>query len=219
MHCCPNSLDACSRETPGIFKTFVTFLGSKKTPAQLNQRSSAGADYDTYYPAKLQHREKLPCCRATEAGPWYKERAYALWMCMLQDDDFPLVHDAYLKFAQLNNLDLSQFSAILVDETQDMTEAQLDAFILKQAHADCFVVGDMAQSLYAWRFAAPKELASLPQPEPTPGKWWYTLGGAVEKQACPPACPHRLRLREHSRCTSAPDRGLRAGRCEIMLLV
>ena len=40
-----------------------------------------------------------------------------------------LVHDAYLKWAQVHGLDLSEFSAVLLDEAQDCTDCQLDAFV------------------------------------------------------------------------------------------
>ena len=168
--------------THWIFKTFLQFLGSKKPLAKL-QGGHPDYDYETYYPAKMQHKEKLPCCRNQKPGNWYKERAYELWTRMRNDPDFPITHDVYLKWAQLErNLNLSRFTAILVDEAQDMSEAQLDAFVGQQAHADCFVVGDMAQSLYSWRYASPQQLASLPVPDKLQGKWFYTLGGLIHQQ-------------------------------------
>ena len=40
---------------------------------------------------------------------------------------------------------------------------------------------DVAQALYSWRLAAPKELASLGTPK-SHGKWFYTLAGQLQEK-------------------------------------
>ena len=167
-----------------IFKTFVNWLASDVDEATL-RRPPGTFDKITYYPAKKDHREKLPKCRTPNADGWYMQRARELWRLMVDEAGFPLVHDAYLKWAQLHGADMRGFSALLLDEAQDLTECQLNLFVTQQSHADIFVVGDMAQALYAWRLAAPKQLASLGEPKSF-GAWFYTLAGQLQVPWDPP---------------------------------
>merc|ERR1719356_1675857 len=166
-----------------IFKTFTRWLASKEGESTLLLRPSKYRDL-TYYPAKLNHNTKLPDCSPDEPGDWYLKRAHELWQMMLSGQ-IPLVHDAYLKWAQLRGLDLDEFTAILLDEAQDCTECQLDAFVTQVRHADVFIVGDMAQALYSWRLAAPQQLASLNEPQ-SRGKWYFTLHGQLAAKQQPP---------------------------------
>jgi len=166
-----------------IFKTLVSWLASKHDEARL-QQPPAQFDDITYYPAKIGHKEKLPHCRSSEPGDWYLKQAYRAWRMML-DGQLPLVHDAYVKWAQLRGMELSEFSAILLDEAQDCTDCQLDAFVLQPSHADIFVVGDMAQALYSWRHAKPAQLASLFEPQ-SYGRWYYTLHGQLKNTGTHP---------------------------------
>ena len=71
----PEEHKTCKREaklvTMWIFKTFLQWLGSKKTAADLQQPAN-GCDYDTYYPARLGHdKGKLSRCRRGP-GNFYK---------------------------------------------------------------------------------------------------------------------------------------------------
>ena len=63
----------------------------------------------------------------------------------------PLVHDAYLKFYQLQKPSLSQYDTILVDEAQDISRAMLDVFLSQSC--TIILVGDEHQSIYAFRHA------------------------------------------------------------------
>ena len=165
-----------------IFKTLVNWLASKHSDTELQQTPGSFDDI-TYYPAKMGHKEKLPNCRHTEVGGWYRKQAYRVWQMML-DGEMPLLHDAYLKWAQIRGMDLGEFSAVLLDEAQDCTDCQLDAFVVQPSHADIFVVGDMAQALYSWRHAKPAQLASLSEPE-SRGRWFYTLHGRLSNVGKP----------------------------------
>lgn len=180
-----------------IFKTLLNFLSSKETEAQLAAPPSTGPgafDGLTYFQARTYHRQRLPRCPRPEAGGWYRQRAHELWRRMCAEPAFPLVHDAYLKFAQLHGLALTGFTAILIDEAQDLTSCQLDLFVRQQTHADIFVVGDMAQSLYSWRLAAPRELASLVRFRTrTPlSSRLCSLRPALASRACRRACRRRM---------------------------
>jgi superfamily I DNA/RNA helicase len=109
--------------------------------------------------------------------------AHEVWQRMLTDRTFPLVHDAYLKWAQVRGaLDLSEITAVLVDEAQDFTNCQWDAFVRQlQRTTAVFLVGDMAQALYSWRSAKPAQLASLSQPKSNAG-WPHTLRERLDSQ-------------------------------------
>ena len=55
---------------------------------------------------------------------------------------------------------------ILIDEAQDLSASQQQTFIVQQAHADVFLVGDLVQCLYTWRGARSKQLVRLSEPPP-----------------------------------------------------
>jgi len=147
-----DDLRTCRLVTYWIFKSFVRFLHTWTT----------AFDHVTYYPAVIEHA-KLQRCRSPTPDNFYCDRVRELWTYLATSEDaqVPIVHDVWLKWVQVHGLDLSAFSAVLLDEAQDLTECQLDAFVCQQRHADVFVVGDIAQSLYSWRGAASRHLASL----------------------------------------------------------
>jgi superfamily I DNA/RNA helicase len=177
-----------------IFKSFVNWLASRRTEQELQklktdvERNPRAFDSITYFPAKKGHREKLPQSSPSGPGSWYLERVHELWQRMCNDPTCKIVHDCYLKWAQLKGCRLENFSALLLDEAQDLNECQLDLFVVQPAsHADIYIVGDMAQALYAWRHAAPKELASLGRKKPglhsnEDRRWFYTLHGQLSKK-------------------------------------
>lgn len=64
-----------------------------------------------------------------------------------------VTHDAYVKYAQLQNMRIPNFSCILFDESQDASACQLDLFVTQQVSnptdgvkKNVFVVGDSVQS-------------------------------------------------------------------------
>ena len=90
-----------------IFKSFVNWLASKLTEQELQQlvlsvgRSPHAFDAITYYPAKIGHSEKIPKSPNGGPGSWYLRRVTELWHRMCNDPTSKLVHDAYLKWAQV----------------------------------------------------------------------------------------------------------------------
>jgi hypothetical protein len=69
--------------------------------------------------------------------------------------------DSVLYFAQLNRLQIVS-TALLVDESQDLTACQIDWFSQQQDHGtQLFFVGDAAQSIYSFRGARSKLLIML----------------------------------------------------------
>eukprot|EP00899_Mesostigma_viride_P017113 jgi/Mesvir1/25402/Mv01439-RA.1 len=105
-----------------IFKTLAKWYNSKGTPEAL---TSPRPDY-TYYPAKLKHGEisKVPY------GDFYVRMAAKVWELM-KKGAIPITPDCYLKQAQLAGLSLP-WDVILLDESQDMSECMLSAFVLQQ---------------------------------------------------------------------------------------
>ena len=96
-----------------IFKTLTYWLSSREPEEALTKRYVEN-EYDdiTYYPAKLSHRKKLPKCPQDKPRDWYLKRAHDLWQLMLTEHAFPLLHGAYLKWAQVRVADFSGFSAL-----------------------------------------------------------------------------------------------------------
>ena len=123
----------------------------------------------TYYPCvknwtgeggeEGRRRQRLPGCFP---GTFYTACAVKLWHAMMAERLF-VTHDAYLKYAQLSKHPFGWFDALLLDESQDLTECQVELLVVNQPQADIFVVGDAVQSLYSWRGAAPKQLRQLRQ--------------------------------------------------------
>ena len=74
-----------------------------------------------------------------------------------------VTHDAYVKYAEGAKTQFTRFSNILLDESQGLTESQVQVFVANQPHADVYIVGDAVQSLYSWRGARPKQLRTLAQ--------------------------------------------------------
>ena len=107
-----------------IFKSFVNWLASRLTEHELQQlktnvaKNSKTFDSITYYPAKKEHAKKLPNSRSGP-GSWYIERVQELWRRMCDDPTSKIVHDCYLKWAQVKGCRLDLYSALLLDEAQD----------------------------------------------------------------------------------------------------
>jgi ATP-dependent exoDNAse (exonuclease V) beta subunit len=90
----------------------------------------------------------------------------------------PIPHDAYVKYAQLRNMQIPNFSCTLFDETQDASACQLDLFVTQQVsnppdgiENSVFVVADTVQlyrksyiSIYTFRGARSKIIQTLAYP-------------------------------------------------------
>lgn len=59
-------------------------------------------------------------------------------------------HDTYLKLFQLSEPDLSEYEIIYLDESQDSNDCVID-IVQRQENSKIILVGDDAQTLYAWR--------------------------------------------------------------------
>jgi len=143
----------------------VQKAGGEETLGPNNIDPSTRIGRLTYYPAVKNHvgphdgkrRQRLP---GTFPGTFYTAQALQLWRKMMQGRLF-VVHDAYLKYVQISRQAFGWFDSILLDESQDLTESQIELLLVQQPHADVFVVGDAVQSLYSWRGARPKQLRKL----------------------------------------------------------
>ena len=60
---------------------------------------------------------------------------------------------AYM-FAQLTKERFGNFDSILLDESQDLTECQVELFVVNQTQADIYIVGDAVQSDHVRRYVA-----------------------------------------------------------------
>ena len=69
----------------------------------------------------------------------------------LLEGEMPLLHDAYLKWAQIRGMDLGEFSAVLLDEAQDTSDSQFAMLQLlaPRDHVSVTAVGDADQVIYA----------------------------------------------------------------------
>ncbi|MEU8195333.1 UvrD-helicase domain-containing protein [Microbispora amethystogenes] len=64
----------------------------------------------------------------------------------------PFTHDCYLKMWTLSDPQLTQYDFVMLDEAQD-SNPPVAAMVQAQKHAQKILVGDSAQSIYAWRGA------------------------------------------------------------------
>lgn len=84
-----------------------------------------------------------------------------LWNKILNDDQFPFPHSAYLKLFQLEQPKIC-FDNLLVDEAQDTTDCMID-IIVRQRDSRRLLIGDSFQQIYSWNGAVDslKKLAHL----------------------------------------------------------
>ncbi|KAI8622566.1 P-loop containing nucleoside triphosphate hydrolase protein [Chytriomyces sp. MP71] len=141
-----------------VFKTLEFWYRSVQSRDKLTQ-----SDFWTYFPAKLRHKNGWNFSHEK----FYVNLAGEIWDGMWSGS-FPINHDAYLKYAQLGNINIPDYiTTVLMDESQDSSACQLDLFVtqrvLGQPHnrKNVFIVGDAAQSIYYFRGARPKELAQI----------------------------------------------------------
>lgn len=82
------------------------------------------------------------------------EQAERIWLRMCDvNDSFDACHDLYVKRYQMQPEDLSQrFSAILIDEAQDVTPV-LEDIVLSQRNCRIIACGDSKQAVYGFRNA------------------------------------------------------------------
>ena len=154
-----------------IAKTMVTFL-------QTRQYENDEKAFDMYYPAKLYYEDKgqdkgqkrLEDKTLEQAASFYHDCAKRLWDELRVDPQTrksrsgEYMHDVIQKQAQLDSCAVHDCRAILVDESQDLTECQI-AWITSQrgskkddTRRQVFIVGDMAQTIYSFRGAKSKNL-------------------------------------------------------------
>ena len=164
-----------------IYKTFLNFLskkGGKDKLGPTNLRDD-GVGKLTYYPVVVNSEraeggteqegggrnekkgKKLRLGAAgKKPGTFYTSQALRLWELQIERRQF-LGHDCYMKYAEVTRFLLQHYDSILLDESQDLTESQVETFVVQQPHADVYIVGDAVQSLYSWRGAIPGQLRDL----------------------------------------------------------
>ncbi|KAJ3356919.1 hypothetical protein HDU91_005475 [Kappamyces sp. JEL0680] len=137
-----------------IFKTLEAWYRSK------DELDALKNDFYTYMAAKRHHLERIGFMAKDN---FYCATAMQVWE-RIMTNDMPMVHDAYIKIAQLaRDPQRLDYSVILLDESQDTTACQLDLFV-HQPRAlgkHVYVVGDAVQSIYSFRGARPRHVVNL----------------------------------------------------------
>ena len=107
---------------------------------------------------------------------WYVNTAKRLWTQVKQGpvqngpngpksnkDQLCMPHDGYLKLYQLADINITdsaheqkKITHIMIDEAQDFSACQVDAFITQPAKhgAIVYIIGDRRQRIYSWRGAS-----------------------------------------------------------------
>ena len=129
-------------------------------PIIKNHQQGSDGDGSDGNAAAAKKKKKKKRLSGTHPGTFYTAQAKELWERMMNERLF-VSDDAYLKFAQLTKERFGNFDSILLDESQDLTECQVELFVVNQTQADIYIVGDAVQSLYSWRGAQPKQLREL----------------------------------------------------------
>lgn len=162
-----------------VRKTLDLFVRSAKTVERGLAHKGDAWRFNTYFPCILWHKERLPegIDPLLPQKGWYVQCAARAWGKMgCSPPDF-FTFDSVVKQAQLACARLQGVSALLVDESQDLSEAQLswlsaqalDPGVHRQSTAskagcDVFFVGDAAQTIYSFRGAKSTALARLGDP-------------------------------------------------------
>jgi superfamily I DNA/RNA helicase len=146
-----------------VFKTLDNFLHSS--------RPGLSAD-DVFYPAKLWHEGKNENVKTPAGLPpltgkfanFYERCAGCVWN-KLRDPGGKWSFDSVMKEAQLaGEMFPGCYNVVLVDESQDLDEAQIDwTFRQAKLGTDVYYVGDAAQAIYGFRHARPQLLLELGQ--------------------------------------------------------
>ena len=144
-----------------LFWIFKTLLGWQRSSKNLKELSNPR---NTYYPCVLNHSRIMGF---QDYGSFYVDLAKEVWD-KIWTGQLPVTHDCYLKFAQLGNFTMPGYSTILLDESQDASECQLDLLINQQVFfpgikkpKNIYVMGDAAQTIYSFRGAKSERIASL----------------------------------------------------------
>ena len=151
-----------------IAKTMMSFL-QNKTP------EDDAAAFKMYYPARLYYEgeKRLDKNTPEAAAKFFRVRARRLWDELKVDpqtrksNSGKYMHDVIQKQAQLDKCTVKNCDAILVDESQDLTECQVRWMTTQRgnkkdnARRQVFFVGDMAQTIYSFRGAKSRWLLEI----------------------------------------------------------
>ena len=133
--------------------------------------------FKIYYPARLYYDgngkdKKLEKKTAEQAAHFYRKCAKQLWDTLKVNletgtsESGKSTHDVIQKQAQLDKCTVKDCYAILVDESQDLTDCQIAWMSLQRGSDEktrrqVFFVGDMAQTIYSFRGAKSKFLIEV----------------------------------------------------------
>ncbi|KAI9341926.1 P-loop containing nucleoside triphosphate hydrolase protein [Obelidium mucronatum] len=134
---------------------FKTFFGTRRA----DPVTKLTDPWMTYYPAKKKHTDDYKF----EPGRFYVDIANEIWTKMWTGQ-FPINHDAYLKYAQLGNFRLPPYITTTpppANWISLLSSFATNAKNLQTTPRNVFIVGDAAQSIYYFRGARPKELAQI----------------------------------------------------------
>ena len=142
-----------------IFRTLLKWMYSTANERDLVAKPGKF----TFFSCVTKHPLKF----GKPAGSFYVQRALEYWKRMWQGEVY-ISHDVYMKKAQLEKISIPSYTVILVDESQDLTQCQIDYFCVQQTASpsitikkDVFVVGDAAQTVYSFRGARSRFLKDL----------------------------------------------------------
>lgn len=150
-----------------IRKTLINFLQSKYSLEEWSPHEW----WSVYFPAKQFHeKNEHHFTYAMNYKLFYVSRAKELFHLFTQSSNVPdngggmhvSTYDTVMKEAQLAAIELP-YTAILVDESQDLNACQIDwvATQNKLYNSHVFLVGDPAQSIYSFRGARSQLLLQL----------------------------------------------------------
>ena len=145
---------ACKLARYYIKKTLELFLQSKRS----EEEGLNGITFGTvYYPAILWHKENNHPISKDSVMRFYCKCAKVIFNA----PEFK-TFDTVMKRAQLSKKNFN-YSVLLVDESQDLTECQLDLIVMQALlyHTPVFIVGDAVQAIYGFRGAKSKYLLEI----------------------------------------------------------
>lgn len=87
---------------------------------------------------------------AAEIRDQYAAVARRVWEALITRADWPLTHEVYLKYWQLQHPRLP-YDVVLFDEAQDANPVMQD--LVLRGDSPCWMVGDSHQAIYGWRGA------------------------------------------------------------------
>lgn len=144
-------------ETSNTISASFQGLFIRNTVAKFEQSKDSGLDYSHQPTWMLKpYLEMLEMCgwNVGKLRKMWLEKAKSLWLERSNPQSrVGCTHDTYLKVWQLSKPDLSLYSVIYTDESQDVSGVMLDILENNTKESKIVMVGDSFQAIYGWRGA------------------------------------------------------------------